>query len=103
MQEANEDASSQDSEDNDGTTNRQQSNDTQSSISLEKSVLVQQRFEEGYDLPDDEYMKWLHETHPELIMNRTAYATENYTPVHANDNAQITHEKLLLFQQWFEE
>ena len=32
-------------------------------------------------------MKWLHETHPELIMNRTAYAIENYTPGHANNGA----------------
>ena len=43
----------------------QQCNDTQSSISPEKAALFQRRFEEGYDLPDDEYVKWLHETHPE--------------------------------------
>lgn len=31
----------------------------------EKSLLFQQRFEEGYDLPDEEYKECLHENHPE--------------------------------------
>ena len=34
-------------------------------ITSEKSLLFQRRFEEGYDLPDEEYMEWLHENHPE--------------------------------------
>ena len=68
---------------------------------LKKQYFLQ--FEERYDLPDDEYMKWLHETHPELIMNQTAFPIENDTMDHANDVAQITHEKFLLYQQRFEE
>ena len=32
--------------------------------SAEKIALFQRRFEEGYDLPDAEYLQWLHETHP---------------------------------------
>ena len=40
------------------TSNLQQCNDTQSSISPEKAAFFQHRFEEGYDLPDDEYVKW---------------------------------------------
>ena len=84
-------------------SNLQQCNDALSSISPEKVVLFQWRFEERYDLPDDEYMKWLHETHPESIMNQTAFPIENDTKDHANDVAQITHEKLLLYQRRFEE
>ena len=41
-------------------------------------------------------------SHPELIMNQTAFPTENDTMDHANDVAQITHEKLLLYQRRFE-
>ena len=32
--------------------------------SAEKITLFQRRFEEGYDLPNVEYLQWLHETHP---------------------------------------
>ena len=31
----------------------------------EKIALFQRRCEEGYDLPDEEYIQWLHETHPD--------------------------------------
>ena len=30
-----------------------------------KEALFQRRYEEGYDIPDDEYMKWLRDNHPE--------------------------------------
>ena len=73
----------------------------QFSISPEKVVLFQQKFKEGYDLPDDKYIKWLHETYPESIMNCTASAVENGTPGYINDGAQATCEKLLLFQWRF--
>ena len=36
-------------------------------ITTEKLILFNRRFEEGYDLPDEEYTKWLHEKHPERI------------------------------------
>ena len=42
-------------------------------------------------------------SHPESIMNQTAFPTENDTMDHANDVAQITHEKLLFYQRRFEE
>ena len=53
LQQVNKDANSQ----SDDTSDLQQLNDTQLSISPEKAALFQRRFEEGYDLPDDEYMK----------------------------------------------
>ena len=84
-----------------GASNLQQCNDTPSSISPEKAALFQRRFKEGYDLPDDEYVKWLHETHPESIMSQTASAIENDTLGYANRGTQITHEKLLLYEQRF--
>ena len=86
-----------------GTSHLQQCNDTQSSISPEKAALFQRRFEEGYDLPDDEYAKWLHETHPESIMSQTASAINNDTLGYANQGTQITHEKLLLYEKRFKE
>ena len=64
-----------------------------------KSSLFQWTFEEKYDLSDDEYIKWLHTTHPESIMNQTALAIENDTLGHANQGTQITHRKCLLHQQ----
>ena len=85
------------------TSNMQQCNDTQSIISPEKAALFQHRFEEGYDLPDDEYVKWLHETHPESIMSQTASAINNDTLGYANRGTQITHENFLLYEQRFKE
>ena len=32
---------------------------------LLKIALFQRRYEEGYDLPDEDYIQWLHETHPD--------------------------------------
>ena len=61
----------------DNTSDLQQLNDTQLSILPEKEPLFQRRFDVGYDLPDDEYMKWLRNTHPESTLNQTASATKN--------------------------
>ena len=36
-----------------------------SAISPEKEALFQRRYKEGYDIPDDEYIKWLRDNHPE--------------------------------------
>ncbi len=33
-------------------------------FSSEKEDLFKRRFEEGYDLPDEEYSKWLESNHP---------------------------------------
>ena len=52
---------------------------------------------------DDEYIKWLHETHPESIVNQIASVIENDTLSYANQGTQITHEKLLLYEQRFKE
>ena len=70
LHEVDEDVGSQDNQGDDGMSNPQQCNNGQSSISHEKAALFQQRFQEGYDLPDDDYVKWLHETHPESITNQ---------------------------------
>jgi len=43
-------------------------------IPFEKLILFQRRYEEGYDLPD-EYMKWLHENHPETVAERFVGST----------------------------
>ena len=32
----------------------------------ERIALYERRYEEGYDLPDEEYSRWLRETHPEV-------------------------------------
>ena len=32
----------------------------------ERVALYERRYEEGYDLPDEEYSRWLRETHPEV-------------------------------------
>ena len=100
LQQLNREADSQD----DGTSNVQQLNDAQSSsTSPEKAALLQRRFEEGYDLPDDEYIKWLHHAHPESIINQTASAIENDILNKMDGGAQIMPEKSLLFQRRFEE
>ena len=87
----------------DNTSDLQQPNNTQFSISLEKAAFFQRRFEEGYDLPDDEYMKWLHHTHPESTLTQTASATETDILNQTDSGAQISPEKSLPFQRRFEE
>ena len=39
---------------------------TGSQWSAEKVALFECRYEEGYDLPDEEYLRWLHDTHLQL-------------------------------------
>ena len=63
--------------------------DTKSSVSSEKA----QRYEEEYDLPDDEYVKWLHEAHPESVTTETAAANENDTLNQSNNDDKIPTEK----------
>ena len=40
----------------------------------EKAALFQRRYEEGYDVPDDEYMKWVRENHPESVPDQATYS-----------------------------
>ena len=40
-------------------------------ISSEKLSLYQRRFEEGYDLPDEEYITWLKINHPESFAEQS--------------------------------
>ena len=54
-------------------------------------------------MPDDEYVKWLREAHPESMLTETAAANENDTSGQSKDDGQITTEKLILFNQRFEE
>jgi len=80
------------------TSDQQQTNDVLPSLPPEKTALFQRRFEEGYDLPDDEYMKWLCETHPESMVNQTAPTVNIITLDKTNNSGQIPPEKLILFQ-----
>ena len=48
--------------------------DRKSTLPPEKAALFQQRYEEGYDIPDDEYMKWLRENHPESVTDQAAHS-----------------------------
>ena len=52
-------------------------NPTNSWVSPEKLALFQQRYEEGYDLPDKEYMDWLHEYHPDGVLDHTTTYKES--------------------------
>ena len=83
----------------DNASDQQQTN----VVPSEKAALFQRRFEEGYDLPDDEYMKWLCETHPESVMNQTAPTVNNITLDKTSNSGQIPSEKLILFQRRYEE
>ena len=42
-----------------------------SNISSKKRSLYQRRFEEGYDLPDEEYTKWLKVNYPESFVEQS--------------------------------
>ena len=66
--------------------------------SAEKIALFQRRFEEGYDLPDTEYLQWLHETHPPDEEN-----TSLLEPNEERSDKQWSAEKIALFQRRFEE
>ena len=41
-------------------------------FSSEKLSLFQQRYKEGYDLPDEEYMDWLCQYHHDDVLNHTS-------------------------------
>ena len=73
--------------------NLQQLNDAQFSISPEKTAPFQWRFEEGYNLPDDEWIKWLHHAHPDSSLNQTASATKNDILNQTDGGAPILPEK----------
>ena len=79
----------------DNASNQQQVNDAQFSISPEKAALFQQRFEEVYDLPDDEYMKWLQHTHTQSTLNQTFSAIKNVISNQTDIGAQVLSEKSL--------
>ena len=91
LQQVNEGANSQ----NDSASNLEQLDDAQSSLSSEKAALFECRFEEGYGLPDDEYMKWLHHAHPESVINKTDPTIQRDTLNHTGDDALLISEKFL--------
>ena len=85
-------------------------------LSVEKELLYIRRFEEGYDLFDPEYIRWLQENHPEAVL--AGYTTgsdnsvddHNKDPLCANNGDSSTGkenipsvEKELLYIQRFEE
>ena len=80
---------------NDGSSNLEQLDDGQSSLSSEKAALFERRFEEEYDLPDDEYMKWLRHAHPESVINKTGPAIQRDTLNHTGDDALLISEEFL--------
>ena len=80
---------------NDGSSNLEQLDDGQSSLSSQKATLFERRFEEGYDLPDDEYMKWLRHAHPESVINKTGPAIQRDTLNHTGDDALLISEEFL--------
>ena len=59
-------------------------------------VKRQWRYKEGCDLPDDEYMKWLHEAHLGSMMMEKAATNENDTLGQSNNDGQITIEKSIM-------
>ena len=91
LQQVNEGADGQ----NDGSSNLEELDDEQSSLSSEKAALFERRFEEGYDLPDDEYMKWLRHAHPESVINKTGPAIQMDTLNHTGDDALLISEEFL--------
>ena len=76
----------------------------------EKVALFQRRCEAGYDLPDEEYIQWLHETHPDAENtsgNDNVSLVDSFpdvpiaTPVAVVSELPI--EKIALFQRRYEE
>ena len=50
--------------------------DGQSTVPPEiKAAIFQRRYKEGYDVPDDEYMEWLMENHPDPVTDQAAHTT----------------------------
>ena len=73
----------------DGSSNLLQLDDVQLSLSSEMVARFERRFEEGYDLPDNEYMKWLRHAHPESVLNQTAPAIQRDILNHTGGNTQL--------------
>ena len=75
------------------------------SLSSEKVARFKCRFEEVYDLPDNEYMKWLRHAHPESVLNQTASAIQRDTLNHTGGNTQLIYvdeESDLLSEEYVE-
>ena len=82
--------------------------DGKSTIPPEKAALLQQRYGEGYDIPDDEYMQWLRKNHPEFVTDQAAHS-HNCSDLVSQSNSdgqtdnQITPEKVALFKRRYKE
>ena len=59
-------------------------NATNSWLSPEKLALFQRRYEEGYDLPDEEYVDWLLQYHPDSALDHTTTFMESSSSDHAS-------------------
>ena len=93
----------------DGQTDNQIS-DGKSTVPPEiKGALFQQRYKEGYDIPDDEYMQWLRENHPESIIDQAAHSHNCSDSVSQSnsdsqtDSQTMPPEKTALFEQRYKE
>ena len=68
-----------------------------------KAAFFQRRYEEGYDIPDDEYIQWLRENHPESVTDQAAHSHNCSNSVSQSnsdsqtDNQTIPPEKTALF------
>ena len=93
----------------DKTKGSNQVRDGKSSIPPEKAALFQRRYEEGYDIPDDEYMQWLRENHPESVTDQAAHSHNCSDSVSQSnsdsqtDNQTMPPEKTALFEQRYKE
>ena len=65
----------------------------QSSFPQEKEQLFNTRYEEGYDLPDEEYEEWLWVTHPEAVNTTIAGMFRRLTALNqlGEDEDEILH------------
>ena len=57
----------------------------------EKIALFEQRYKEGYDIPDDEYMQWLRKSHPEAAAEYPAFFTGNNDGSDLGYPSSLTH------------
>ena len=57
-------------------------NATNSRFPPEKLALFQRRYEEGYDLPDKEYVDRLHQYHPDSVLDHTTIFMESNSSDH---------------------
>ena len=76
--------------------------DGKSTIPPEKAALFQQRCEEGYDIPDDEYMQWLRENHPESITDQAAHSHNcSDSIIQSNSDGQTDNQTIPPERQHF--